>query len=291
MSARSSARYVGMLLVTGIAPGAGAVDAIPGQTGSPPHIATAVSLPAFIDASRLADMQAAWRTHFGGRDIVVAAPVASTVSDPEAGTINEARQTLTRAEQVTIEAAAVRERAEQLSRRFAVDTAAESAVAANAGPAPASPESVVTETVAVSAEAAPASEAVATTEEAAPTAPALIQKAVATATVTPKADMGSVSMLGGPPVDEAPARAAAPVIEDMATARPPAPAKRTVANPQAARRSAQAASASEPPTLYGIFSSWGSSGEEAAAKPAEKSVEPSTPSGLPTEIRSFGWTQ
>jgi hypothetical protein len=286
MSARSNARYVGLMLVAGMAPGAGAVDAIPGPAGSTPQIATTASLPTFLDASRLADIQAAWRTHFAGRDFVVAAPVASTASDPEAGTINAARQTLTRAEQVTIEATAVRERAEQLSRRFAVDTAAESAVAANAGQAPVSPDSVVTETVAVGSEAAPASEAVAANADVAPDAPALIQKAVATTSVKPKTDMGSVSMLGGPPAEETPDETA-PVIEDMATVRPPAPAKRTSTNPQASRRSAQAASVTEQPTLLGIFSSWGSSGDEPAAKPTDTNSGPT----MPTEIRSFGWTQ
>ena len=284
MSARSSARYVGMLLVAGIAPGANAAEINLGSAGTTQQISTAVSLPAFLDASRLADMQAAWRTRFSGQDLVVATPVVNAVSDPEAGTISEARQTLTRAEQVTIEAVAVRDRAEELSRRFAVDAAAESAVAVNAGPAPAVPDSIVTETAAISADAVPAAE-VAPAAELEPAAPALIQKAVATTVVTPKNDMAPASMLGGPRTEAA--AEAAPVIEDMVPPKAQPQAKRIPVAPPA-RRTIQAASVSDTPGLISIFSSLASGDEEPTA---HKPAEPTTPSGLPTEIRSFGWTQ
>jgi hypothetical protein len=269
MSARSSARFVGLLFVIGAAPAAGAVD-LGQQSGPAPNVAPAISLPIFLDAARLPDMQAAWRTRFGG-DIAVAAPIAAPPSDPEAGTISEARQTLTRAEQVTIEAAAVRERAEELSRRFAVGSPGE----APAGePAPAvSTEAPPVETASIGTDAAPGE-----------AAPAGIQQVSVSTDTAPASEITPASMLGGPKVEAAAAVDAAPVIEDMATPQAQPLAKRGPIKPPAPRV-VKSAAVSEPPTLFGIFSSWGSSEEEPAAKSHEAENDPM----MPTEIRSFGW--
>lgn len=271
MSARSSARFVGLLFAIGAAPAAGAAEF--GQPSAPaPDITPAISLPMFLDSARLPDLQAAWRTRFGG-DIAVAAPVAAPSSDPEAGTISEARQTLTRAEQVTIEAAAVRERAEELSRRFAVGAPGEAPASEPAIAQDASTGAPVTETASIGSDAVPGE-----------ASPAGIQQVSVSTDAAPASDMTPASMLGGPKVEKGAADDAAPVIEDMAKPQAQPVAKRVPVNPPAPR-AVQSAAASEPPTLFGIFSSWGSSEEE----PAPKSHETENDPMMPTEIRSFGW--
>jgi hypothetical protein len=281
MSARSSARFVGIVLAIGSAPLANAAELTPQAVGAG---TAAISLPVFLDASRLPDMQAAWRTRFGGPGVVVAAPVVAT--DPEAGTINDARQTLTRAEQITIEAVAVRERAEELSRRFAISAGDEGIVstAVVETVSEASTEGAATETASIDT-GHPAANAEPT--QAQEEAPAPIQQVAVRAMPLGTAP---ASMLGGPRVEEAAAEAEepAPVIEDMATNTPTArsrqPVKRAAVNPPPRRVVAQTA----PPStgLFGIFSSWGSSEpEETKAKPDAADKEPM----MPTEIRSFGW--
>lgn len=282
MSARASTRVFTVLLAVGSAPAVMAMDA--GQsapTGSTPT--PALSLPIFLDAARLPELQAAWRTRFGGSDVSVAAPIAEQPAEPETRTIDEARQTLTRSEQIMNQSAAVRDRAEELSRRFAISSDDGSASPApDPDPAPVSePDSIVTETASVTSEPAPeAAPPVSATDE----APPQIQKASATTSLAASGDTAPASMLGGPPVEK-PAEAA-PVIEDMA-----APPKVTAKRPAAAaaapapRRVVQATTQST--GLFGIFSSWGSS--EPEPEVAKKPTDPDKDPMLPREIRAFGW--
>lgn len=264
MSARSSARFVGLLLAIGAVPAAGAAEL--GQTSSAAsEVSPALSLPIFLDAARLPDMQAAWRTRFGS-DITVAAPVAP-VSDPEAGTIIEARETLTRAEQVTVEAAAVRERAEELSRRFAVtaDGSVASAPAAAPDPIPApvaSPESPVAETASIN------------TDAAAEAPSAQIQQVSATVGAQTSGDIAPASMLGGPRVEEAAADEAAPVIEDMATK----PAKAVAKGPVAAAAARVPEQKAGPRITQPVIV------EASSSQP-----KPDMHILMPSELRAFGW--
>lgn len=211
-------------------------------------------------------MQAAWRTRFGG-DIAVVVPVAGPANDPEAGMINEARETLTRAEQVTVEAAAVRERAEELSRRFAVtadagDVAAP-APAPDPSPAPVvSPESPVTDTASVGTDA--------TAEE----QPAQIQQVSATVGVPASSDIAPASMLGGPRIEEASADDAAPVIETMATVPAKVVAKTSVA--------AAVARAQAQKTPAGVV-------EPVVVEASSTQPKPDMHILMPSELRAFGW--
>lgn len=262
MSARSSARFVGLLLAIGAVPAAGAAEL--GQTSSAAsEVSPALSLPIFLDAARLPDMQAAWRTRFGS-DITVAAPVAP-VSDPEAGTIIEARETLTRAEQVTVEAAAVRERAEELSRRFAVtadgSVAAAPAAALDPIPAPvAGPESPETASI--------------NTDAAAEALPAQIQQVSATVSAQTSGDIAPASMLGGPRVEEAAADEAASVIEDMATK----PAKAVAKGPVAAAAARVPEQKAGPRITQPVIV------EASSSQP-----KPDMHILMPSELRAFGW--
>ncbi|MEI9900363.1 MAG: hypothetical protein WDN31_09835 [Hyphomicrobium sp.] len=281
-----------MLLVIGTAPAASAVDLGPGPAGPAAQISPARSLPVFLDASRLPDIQAAWRARFGGGAIVIAVPAVGASADPEGAAINEARQTLSRGEQVSLEAAAVRQRAEELSRRFAAGPSEESGIAAPGS----EPATVASKDGAVAEAASVSTEATSVAADPRPLVP--IQTVAATAGDLAGGEMvgdgnagngtggdavAPASMLGGPPVAAPPEADAAPVIEEMAT-KPRPVAKLPPANPPARRVVAH--TVPESPGLFGIFSSSGSSGEE---ETAPKSDDPDKNTLMPTEIRSFGW--
>jgi hypothetical protein len=279
------------MLAAGAAPAAGAVDLNPApavaSTGA--NATPSISFPVFVDASRFALMQAAWRSRIDGAGRTQLLPVTAVSAEPEIETLNEARRTLSRGEEVSLKAIDVRARAEELSRRFAIEVGSESKPAAQDDDAAVAvaPEAPAIEAASISSEAAPA-------DGAAPEVASAPVEAQETATIQQvsvqqvslgskmPSDVAPASMLGGPSVEKASADDAAPVIEDMAT-KPHQPAKRAPANVPARRVTAQAAT--EPPTLFGIFSSWGSSESEEApanAKTPEKDL-------MPTEIRSFGW--
>jgi hypothetical protein len=266
MSARANARFIGLMLAIGSASTASAGDQVQ-PAGSTPEVTSGLTLPIFLDAARLPALQAAWRSRFGDGGIAVAAPIVAKSSDPEAGIIVEARQTLTRAEQVTNEATAVRERAEALSRRFAISADdVGSAPVPDPDPASAASPAAVTETASTTIEAAPS--------EAASESPAQVQQV--SATVDNSGDMAPASMLGGPAVGEAPDSGAAPVIEDMA--KPVQQAKRIPLDvPE--RRVVQTA-----PQSRGFFASiFSGSGDDSAPKPDDPEKN------SPLELRSFGW--
>ena len=106
-----------MLMATSLVAGASTLEInqqrAPSTAGAP-----AFTLPVFLDVARLPDMQEVWRARFGDAgDTPPCSPPAKPRSMPEA-VLDAAQRVMTRAEQASREAAAVRERAEELSRRF-----------------------------------------------------------------------------------------------------------------------------------------------------------------------------
>src|SRR5262245_8136795 len=117
MHAIVTARLLGAIMVATLASGASAMDLGP-QPAPGGDEAPALQLPAFLDIARLPDMQEAWRLHSGGGLTPASAEVATeTPEAQDESALQTARAALTRAEQVSRDAAAVRERAEELSRR------------------------------------------------------------------------------------------------------------------------------------------------------------------------------
>ena len=297
MSARKSARFTVMLLAAGAAPAAGAVDLdpAPAVASSGANATTSISFPVFLDSTRFALMQASWRSRVSA-DTAVVVPVSAVAAEPEVETLNQARRTLSHGEEVSLKAIAVRARAEELSRRFAIDVSSESdAVVSDEAPVAAvAVEAPATDAVSIASQAAPVEAGAGETEistdpVAAQTTTSVEQVSVQQVSLGTKrrADVAPASMLGGPRAEaEASVSEDAPVIENMAT-KPPQKAKRAVANAPARHVAAQAVK--EPPTLFGIFSSWGSSEPEQVETTVAKSNDPDNNPMLPREIRSFGW--
>jgi hypothetical protein len=100
-----------MLMATSLVAGASALE-INQQRALSTAGAPAFTLPAFLDVARLPDMQDAWRARLGN-----VSDDAAVQSTPEA-VLDAAQRAMTRAEQASHEGAAVRARAEELSRRF-----------------------------------------------------------------------------------------------------------------------------------------------------------------------------
>ena len=128
MSATKS-RIVGFsLLATAVLIGVPAPAMEPSQSGASTPSLPALSLPSFFDDKRLPDLQDAWRL----RQSEPATPSpppndeASKAPGPaptDEATLTAARAAMIRAEQAGREAAAVRQKAEELSRRFGNDSA------------------------------------------------------------------------------------------------------------------------------------------------------------------------
>ncbi len=136
MNVRASSRFASLLLAAGLAPAAGAMEL--GQASAPASTVSTIALPAFLDAGRLAALRDAWRAQ-SNRAAVAATPVSLVSGDTDAAAIEQARQTLTHGEQVSRQAVAVRDRAEELSRRFAGDPDGASAPTPDPSPAPVAP--------------------------------------------------------------------------------------------------------------------------------------------------------
>ena len=212
----------------------------------------------FLDGARLPDFQDAWHAHFASR-----AASATVSPDPDTAAINEARQTLSRAEQVDREAVAVRERAEELSRRFAVDGEGTSAPAPDPGSEPASSdEPAVTETASIS----PAS------DDGAPV-PAEPVAATVDENAAPRTAVVEQSVADAAPADDA------PVIENMAATTPAKPAKRHSA-PLAMRAGLQ-------PAIVEAGVASPLPGGLLRVDPAAPKPDPNP--SMPTELRAFGW--
>ena len=118
MNAYGSTSLFGMLMATSLVSGATAMEINQQRapaTGEPP----AFTMPAFLDGARLPDLQDAWRAHFSDTNDTASLQPASEVATPTPEmALKTAQQAMTRAEQAGREAAAVRIRAEELSRRF-----------------------------------------------------------------------------------------------------------------------------------------------------------------------------
>ena len=246
---------------------------VPAGDGTP-----ALTLPAFLDISRLPDMQDAWRLHAG------AAATRAAKADDEA--MEAAREAMTRAEQINRNAAATRARAEELSRRFESDTAAtdpaiqpvnaEPATAQDTAAPPAAPPP--TETASIDAADAPAD---------APFAPP-------THLLGPGNDPLAGQDAAG---QDAPNRAdAAPAVPVEVPTRKPAPKKKTAAVDGAPVIEDMA---TKPPKQFGGVANARQIGQAATAKPSTPGLvvfedSPTQPEHdpnkmLPTELRAFGW--
>jgi hypothetical protein len=117
MNAYGSTSLFGMLLATSLVSGATAME-INQQRAPATSEAPAFTLPAFLDGERLPDLQQAWRTHFSANE-AAAGQASGEAATPETdAALHAAQQAMTRAEQASREAAEVRVRAEELSRRF-----------------------------------------------------------------------------------------------------------------------------------------------------------------------------
>ena len=248
MNNRDRARLFGTLLATTLASTAFAMEPTPTPTPSTP--APAVSLPVFLDVSRLPDMQEAWRARFNDADTSQA--TAATVTPvaapkPDTAVLDTSREAISRAEQVSREAAAVRSRAEELSRRFTADPNATSDPPAAAQPAP-------TETAAI--------------DQGASEAPAANDQVLA----PPDGEFTQVEPAVDVPVRKQAAAIDAPVIEDMATVPPMGVTRRPTAPSlrQAAQSAARRAYVPKPVA------------DDASTKPDEDPM-------MPTQLRSFGW--
>jgi hypothetical protein len=253
MNNHDRARLFGKLLATTLASTAFAMEPTPSSAPSSP--APAISLPAFLDVARLPDMQEAWRARFSDADTSQAAAATVTpVAAPKADTavLESSREVISRAEQVSREAASVRSRAEELSRRFTADPNATSDPPAAEQPAPAETASIV---------------------QNANASPAANDQVLAPADGEFTAAEPAVVV----PVKKQAAAADAPVIEDMATV-PPTGVTRTPTAPslrQAAQSAARRAAYVAKPV---------------AAKPvAADATKPDEDPMLPTELRAFGW--
>jgi hypothetical protein len=216
-------RLLGTLLATTLASTAFAMEPTPSQ--APSSLPPAVSLPAFLDVARLPDMQEAWRARFNDADTsqATAATVTPVAADKaDTAVLDTSREAISRAEQVSREAAAVRSRAEELSRRFTADPNATSDPPA-AQPAP-------TETAAIGP--GPSEVPAANDQVLAPADGEFTQ-------VEPAVDV---------PMRKQAAATDAPVVEDMATVPPMGVTRRPTAPSlrQAAQSAARRASVPKP---------------------------------------------
>jgi hypothetical protein len=211
MNAYGSTSLFGMLLATSLVSGATAME-INQQRAPVTSEGPASTLPAFLDGERLPDLQQAWRTHFSDANARAAAPaggVAATTRTDAA--LNAAQQAMTRAEQAGREAAEVRVRAEELSRRFGAGAT----------------EEAPTETAAIDTQNNPA-----------PAAEPAVEHVLA-----PVDD-------DAPPPEASAATDDAPVIEEMATPPVKKPVKR-VSAPIPSRQAAQTAAQKSAPVGIG----------------------------------------
>ncbi|HET9534863.1 MAG TPA: hypothetical protein VFP43_05915 [Mesorhizobium sp.] len=119
MNAYGSTSLVGMLMATSLVSGASALkinqQRAPSTDGAP-----AFTFPSFRYVAHLPDMQDAWRRARLGKvsDDGAVQPAGEVTRLTQEAVLDAAQRATTRAEQATREAAAVRERAEELSRRF-----------------------------------------------------------------------------------------------------------------------------------------------------------------------------
>ena len=209
MNAYGSTSLFGMLLATSLVSGATAME-INQQRAPATSDAPAFTLPVFLAGERLPDLQQAWRTHFSDTNEAPAGEAATL--EPDAALI-AAQQAMTRAEQASREAAEVRIRAEELSRRFGAGAT----------------EQAPTETAAID-----------TQDNTAAGAQPAVEHVLA------PVDEDVAPMNASAPADDA------PVIEEMATTPVIKPVKRASA-PIPSRQAAQAVAPKSAPITTGLL--------------------------------------
>jgi hypothetical protein len=262
MTAHAGAHFIGILLAMGLISGAGAMELTQSPGPSSPE-APGFSLPAFLDGARLPDLQEAWRAHFGAVEAPAAAaaadaaapiagPESSSSSGPDAAALQAADAAVARAEEAGREAATVRERAEELSRRFDAGTTEAAAPSIDSSVVP-------TETAATGASSGTGD----TPDPAAEQAP-----------TPPAQESAAVEQPAPPPAKNAASdNNDAPVIEEMA--RKPAKRVKRAAAPQ--QQTAQTAAHKTPPAATDL------------PKVDPEASKPESDPMLPDQLRAFGW--
>jgi hypothetical protein len=146
MNAYGSTSLFGMLMATSLVSGASALkinqQRAPSTDGAP-----AFTFPSFRYVAHLPDMQDAWRRARLGKvsDDAAVQPAGEVTRLTQEAVLDAAQRAMTRAEQATRQAAAVRARAEELSRRFGAGGAESAADMAPAGAAPTATASINTD--------------------------------------------------------------------------------------------------------------------------------------------------
>jgi hypothetical protein len=251
--------FVGGSLLAACLLVSGAAQAIePAQTRASTKSLPALSLPAFLDDERVPDLQEAWQAQVhvpqeASRAEADNVPKAPAAKDP----MSAPRAAMQRADEESGEAANVRQRAEELSRRFGAAGPASEPVGSIERPSPAAPSATG---------AAPEPPTRGRNVVVAPLDTGAGDKANAKAAAlgapvpatTKKVDMGQKLRLAAPP-----------------------PARKVPPNPVRAPRGT--ASISEPPSKVG--------GPPTRSAPARKTPPKVDVTGdvLPTQLRSFGW--
>ncbi len=257
----SESTFVGGSLLAVCLLVSGAAHAMePAQSRASTSSLPALSLPAFLDDKRVPDLQEAWQAHVRAPQAeprvedgnVAVAPVANDAS------MSAARAAMQRAGQTSSEAANVRQRAEELSRRFGAGGVAAEPVGSIERPS-----------------------AVATPAAIAATPPTPLGKQVVVAPLDTGAGVGTVKAKAAAPGTSAPARQDIDMGQKLRLAAPPPP--RDIP-PTPVRAPRATASITEPPNKVG-------GPPVARSVPARKSSRKVDVTGdvLPTQLRAFGW--
>jgi hypothetical protein len=269
MNAYRITSFFGMLMATSLISGAVALEV--NQTRAPATGETpAFALPAFLDGARLPDFQDAWRAHFGeGSEPAMLEPASDiTAPTPSAdqAAMEAARQAITRAEQASREAAAVRARAEELSRRFGADGLGGSVAGA--------PDTTATDTGAgpgASTETA----SIGTDTSADRSAQPVVEHVLA-----PAEDDNDTSAAATPTQSVAATTNDAPASENIATK----PVKRAKVGARIPSREAAQAAPNKPIAVKATPTR-----TAADDTPPDKADTADAAAPMPMEIRAFGW--
>jgi len=264
MSASESKFVRVSLFVMFVAATSGAAAAMEqGRPGASAATSPALTLPTFLDEDRLPALQEAWRAREGAPEVVseplgaqVRIEPAASEGEAEGAAMSAARAAMRRVGEASRQAPAVREAAEELSRRFsAISEPAE------AGPAPSSV--VVSTAIAEGADADRADEAA----EGAVTSGAGAGNAapVTTTSALPEAAMRPNSAR----IDEGPAVAVAPKSRKVII--PPLPLRAADAKTDADQRPAR------------------NTNSVAVARPEGPPVTAARREVFPPYMRAFGW--
>jgi hypothetical protein len=242
-----------------------AMEASQPPSSTPSSSPSGGSLPSYIDSARLPGLQEAWRPRDSVPASATPAADGTSTSTPtpaaDDATLAAAKAAMLRAEQAGREAAAVRQKAEELSRRFGTD----SATAAPAGAADAATGSIEPQAPLIPAAALGASPTSDPDDGAAATAPETVEPGRSTADAMPNGQPAPAAA-----TQAAPLRMRGTVTEDGG-----ATADRSKGAPSA------------PPPRSKTATS-----ESAPAAPPGSKTTPGTSSKvdvMPASIGAFGW--